>query len=140
MLAFKSTASRTLLALAICGAAQAANIPLTYPYPGYPTLLAVSCGGVQVSTYTSGFDAQGNVSGEIQATTGCGVSGRGGGYKSRTYTSWHSGVWGIDGTYYALLTWDNLLPDPSWVETDGLGNTISTVHIGALYQRLLVTP
>ena len=130
---------KTVLASLIlaAGAAWAGNIPLTYPGNGYPDLLGVSCGGVRVSTYATGFDPSGNITGEIKATTRCGGSGRGGGYRTVTYTSWHSALWGITGTFIQLLPYDGIYPDISWVETDLFGNTISTV---CCYTGVLTTP
>lgn len=134
----------TLALLGVVGASNAAQFDLTYPGDGYPALLGVSCGGVHIATYATGFDSNGSVTGEIYAWTRCSAgSGRGGGYRTKTYSSWHSAVWGLDGTFYSLLPWDGITPDPAWVETDDFGNSISTEPGRVLnysYSGLLTTP
>lgn len=116
-----------LLALFISGAAQA-QTPLPLP-AGYPTLLGVSCGGVHIASYVTGFNSSGNMTGEVYAWTRCGGSGRGGGYRSTTYHSWTSIVWDFKGNY-KLQPYDNLVPDPFFTATDRYGNTISDACSG----------
>ena len=100
------------------------------PIPsGYPTLLGVSCGGVHVSSYLTGFNRLGNITGELYAWTRCGGSGRGGGYKTTTYQSWHSIVWGLDQSFI-VTPYDGLFPDPLFYEVDQYGNQISNVCNG----------
>ncbi len=108
-----------LLVLA-CGAAAGADLPLP---AGYPTLLGVSCGGVHVTSYATGFDSAGNIKGELYAWTACGGSGRGGGYKVTHYQSWHSITWALGGTYL-VSPYDGLVPDPTFSETDQYGNYV----------------
>ena len=123
-------------------AANAAVIPLN-AQPGYP-LLGVSCGGIHTSTYVTGFDFNGNITGEVYAWTRCGGSGRGGGYKSKLYSSWHSIVWDLTGAPLATTTWNGVTPDPLFSETDANDNTISTAQVqtvnGLAYVGLLTTP
>src|SRR5947209_20488386 len=69
----------------ISRAALAAPLPLP---PGYPTLLGFSCGGVHVSSFVTGFDSNGNITGEVYAWTKCGGSGKGGGSKPARYQWW----------------------------------------------------
>jgi hypothetical protein len=121
-------------------AASAATITLI-PQPDYP-YLGVSCGGVLTSTYVTGFDANGNIRGEVYARTQCGVSGRGGGYQETQYESWHSILWDIEGAVIETLSYDGIAPDPNFSATDANGNTI---HNGAIpgttqYTGLLETP
>jgi hypothetical protein len=110
-----------LLLLLAPGALQAQTaLPLP---PGYPTLLGESCGGVHVSSYVTGFDVNGNITGEVYAWTSCGGSGRGGGYHNHIYQSWNSILWDLF-TNYKLVPYDNVLPDPSFTAVDPYGNTI----------------
>jgi len=124
---------KTLIAtclLALCGGA--ANAATILPIPvGYPTLLGASCGGVHVSTYVTGFDVNGNIAGEVYAWTRCGGSGRGGGYKSHTYSSWHSILWDFYGNF-VLLPYDGTVPDPLFTATDAYGNTISDTPLASV--------
>ena len=110
-----------LLGLLVSAAAQAQTaLPLP---PGYPTLLGASCGGVHVASYVTGFNADGNMTGEVYAWTKCGGSGRGGGYQTHTYQSWNSIVWDFFNNY-KIVPYDNVLPDPAFTETDSYGNTV----------------
>lgn len=121
---FKTIAS-AMFAL-ICRAALAAPLPLP---PGYPTLLGVSCGGVHVSSFVTGFDSNGNITGEVYAWTKCGSSGKGGGYKTTTYQSWHSITWTLS-MAYTVSNYDGIAPDPLFTDTDHYGNFISNVCSG----------
>ncbi len=110
-----------LLALLLPAAIQAQTaLPLP---PGYPTLLGESCGGVHVASYVTGFDASGNITGEVYAWTKCGGSGRGGGYQTHTYQSWNSILWDLY-TNYKLVPYDNVMPDPAFTAVDSYGNMI----------------
>lgn len=108
------------LLLVTGSAACATDLPLP---PGYPTLLGVSCGGVHVTSYVTGFDAAGNIKGELYAWTACGGSGRGGGYKVTHYQSWHSITWALGGTYL-VSAYDGLVPDTTFTDTDQYGNYV----------------
>jgi hypothetical protein len=131
-----------IVLMAASFAAHAATIALN-PQPGY-TLLGVSCGGIHTSTYVTGFDAGGNITGEVYAWTRCGGSGRGGGYKSHLYDSWHSIVWDLSGNPLATTAYDGIVPDPTLIETNAGGDTISTsqvqTSVGAAYLGILQTP
>ena len=121
---------------------HAATIALN-PQVGY-RLLGVSCGGIHTSTYVTGFDLNGNITGEVYAWTRCGLSGRGGGYHSNLYTSWHSIVWDLTGTALVTLPYDGVVPDPAFTAADSSGDTISTTPImssyGPAYLGILETP
>jgi len=108
------------------GAALAAPLPLP---PGYPTLLGVSCGGVHLSSFVTGFDSNGNITGEVYAWTNCGGSGKGGGYHTTTYQSWHSITWTLSKTY-TVNNYDTVAPEPLFTATDQYGNFISNVCSG----------
>jgi hypothetical protein len=57
------------------------------------SVLGHSCGGIQQAVYATGFGANGYPTGNVSLKTTCGGSGRGGGYKSTTYTATASVVW-----------------------------------------------
>ena len=115
------------LALLVSGAVHAQT---ALPLPaGYPNLLGVSCGGVHVASYVTGFDSLGHITGEVYAWTRCGGSGRGGGYKSHTYQSWTSIAWDLN-LNYKLLPYDQVFPDPAFTAADQYGNTILNVCAG----------
>jgi len=121
-----------VLTLLVSGVASAASLPLP---PGYPTLLGASCGGVHVASYVTGFDQNGNITGEVYAWTRCSAgSGRGGGYRVRYYESWNSILWGLDGTY-KVVPYDGVIPDPLFTETDQYGNAIYDVCSGVTYRQ-----
>lgn len=119
------------LALTAAFGANAGSLPVP---SGYPTLLGVSCGGVHVSSFVTGFNAAGDITGELYAWTACGGSGRGGGYKVTHYQSWHSITWGLDGTYI-VRPYDWVVPDPAFTETDQYGNYIFSLCNGLSYTQ-----
>ena len=110
--------------LGTVGVASAANLPVP---AGYPALLGVSCGGVAVTAYITGFNTDGNPTGELVATTRCGGSGRGGGYKSHTYTSITSITWDFFGGY-VLRPYDGGVLDATHVAVDTYGNSAAIVN------------
>jgi hypothetical protein len=57
------------------------------------SLLGHSCGGIQEKAYATGFGADGYPTGDVYMQTRCGGSGRGGGYKTTTYSAWASVRW-----------------------------------------------
>jgi hypothetical protein len=57
------------------------------------SILGHSCGGIQEHAYAIGFGAEGYPAGEVYMQTRCGGSGRGGGYKTTTYSAWASVTW-----------------------------------------------
>src|SRR5437763_1014161 len=59
------------------------------------SLLGHSCGGIQEQVYVTGFGSApgGYPEGDAYLSTRCGGSGRGGGYKTTTYTAAASVVW-----------------------------------------------
>jgi hypothetical protein len=134
----------TCIALTGFAAELPAATILLNPQPDYPLIGGVSCGGDHPSTYVVGFDANGNIKGEVYAWTRCGLSGRGGGYQSTSYSRWHSIVWDLKGTPLVTTPWDGITPDPLFVATDAQGDRISTVQVdtpsGTAYQGMLVTP
>jgi len=75
------------------GASAAGPIQLLLSQGAAFSILGHSCGGIQERVYASGFAANGYPAGNVYMQTRCGGSGRGGGYKSTTYTGWASTVW-----------------------------------------------
>lgn len=95
----------------LCGcwaqAASAANPIRLYLNEGDAfAILGHSCGGIQQKVYATGFATNGYPMGEAHLTTRCGGSGRGGGYKTTTYTGSASVVWTWFGETrsYGILT------------------------------------
>jgi hypothetical protein len=121
----RALASSLLSVLSV--AASAETITLN-PQPDYP-YLGVSCGGIHKSTFVTGFDANGNIRGEVYAWTQCGGSGRGGGYQVTNYDSWHSILWDLQGAVIETLPYDGVAPDETFSETDANGNTIHDVLV-----------
>src|ERR1700724_2331475 len=57
------------------------------------SILGHSCGGIQEQVYATGFATNGYPVGDAYLQTSCGGSGRGGGYKSTTYSAWATVIW-----------------------------------------------
>jgi hypothetical protein len=81
------------------------------------SLLGHSCGGIQEQVYATGFAPNGYPAGDVYMQTRCGGSGRGGGYKTTTYSAWASATW----TWYgATRSYARLQTTP-----EGLSTTFS---------------
>jgi hypothetical protein len=76
--------------------ANAATIQLQ-PVPDAFARLGRSCGGIKQQIFGDGFDANGNVTGFVFVETRCGGSGKGGGYRVRTYSTWLAVTWNAAG-------------------------------------------
>ena len=84
----------TLGSAVFAASAQAGSpIALTLPQGDAFSMLGHSCGGIQEQVYATGFHAGGLPTGDVYMQTRCGGSGRGGGYKTTTYSAWASVVW-----------------------------------------------
>ncbi|HEV7585914.1 MAG TPA: fibronectin type III domain-containing protein [Solirubrobacteraceae bacterium] len=57
------------------------------------SILGHSCGGIQEHGYATGFGSDGYPKGDVYMQTRCGGSGRGGGYKTTTYSAWATVTW-----------------------------------------------
>jgi len=132
-----------LAAVLATGPLHADTVLLRAPEPAYPTLLSRSCGGVHVSTYATGFDASGHVTGLAHAWTRC-PAGTGRYRRTRLYESWHSLVWDLSGTVLAMRESAPTSPDPEFTATDSAGSTVATrrasTHGAAAYSAVLTTP
>ena len=81
-------------ALGLVPAAGAASTTsLVLPQGAAFYVLGHSCGGIQEQVYATGFAPSGYPTGDAHLQTSCGGSGRGGGYKSTTYTAWAGVTW-----------------------------------------------
>ncbi len=74
-------------------AASASPISLYMSQGAAFSILGHSCGGIQEKVYATGFGSNGYPTGDVYLSTRCGGSGRGGGYKTTTYTAWASTAW-----------------------------------------------
>jgi hypothetical protein len=96
-----------------------------------------------VSTYATGFDANGHVTGAAHAWTRCPTGGTR--YsRTRLHESWHSLVWSLDGSVLAVGPSPRSQPDPTFTAADAAGNTIATRREGqggdVRYTAILTTP
>jgi hypothetical protein len=80
-------------ALSLASTAAAAPISLVLSQGSAFAILGHSCGGIQEKVYATGFGSNGYPTGDALLSTRCGGSGRGGGYKTTTYTASASVVW-----------------------------------------------
>ena len=111
----------TVALLGLAGAAFADALPMP---AGYPTLLGASCGGVHVTTYVTGFNADGTVAGEVYAWTSCSTGGRGS--KPRKIEAYHTMAWDFFGGY-TVSAYDGG-PLVSGTFTDSYGNVASAIN------------
>ena len=74
--------------------------------------LGHSCGGIKQQILGEGFDANGNVTGYVLALTRCGGSGKGGAYRTTTYSTWVAVTWDLNGVVIGEVT-SVPSPDPS---------------------------
>jgi hypothetical protein len=92
-----SAAVLTLIALGTLGLAPAAGAATTtqllLSQGAAFAILGHSCGGIQEHAYATGFGAGGYPTGDVYMQTRCGGSGRGGGYKTTTYSAWATVSW-----------------------------------------------
>src|SRR6478735_12576697 len=89
------TVVTVLIALgAVSAAGAASSTSLLLPQSTAFSLLGHSCGGIQEQAFATGFDGvSGYPTGDVYVQTRCGGSGRGGGYKTTTYSAWAGVTW-----------------------------------------------
>jgi hypothetical protein len=75
------------------GAGAATTTQLVLSQGAAFSILGHSCGGIQEHAYATGFGGDGYPTGEVYMQTRCGGSGRGGGYKTTTYSAWAAVTW-----------------------------------------------
>lgn len=121
---------------ALAPAAGAATpMALTLDQSAAFALLGHSCGGIQEQVYATGFAPDGYPTGEVYMQTSCGGSGRGGGYKSTTYSAWASVTWDWfgDTRTYARLEGAGA-GSTTFSAEDGHGDRIYNVGTSAFLQ------
>jgi hypothetical protein len=114
--------------------ASAAPAALLLPQSTAFAILGHSCGGIQEKAYATGFDpASGYPTGDVYIQTRCGGSGRGGGYKTTTYSAWVGVIWDFAGNVlsYAKLASAPAV-NPTFSDTDAFGDTVYNLN-GAAY-------
>ncbi len=88
-------------------------------------VLGHSCGGIQEESWVTGFAPSGYPQGVVRLQTRCGGSGRGGGYKTTTYTAWANGEWSWYGETRAYSTLEGgSAGNPSFEATDSHGDRL----------------
>jgi hypothetical protein len=123
----------TLGAAAFAASAQAGSpIALVLPQGNAFSILGHSCGGIQEKVYATGFKAGGLPTGDVYMQTRCGGSGRGGGYKTTTYSAWASVVWDWFGnTRRSGKLEEGAQEDTTFSETDSHQDRIYNVGTSA---------
>src|SRR5262249_16248885 len=134
----RKTAIRALVcALSSCcvvaSSATADPVSLLLPQSIAFSILGHSCGGIQERAYATGFDpASGYPIGDVYIQTRCGGSGRGGGYRTTTYSAWVGVTWDFSGN---VLSASPLATSPTvsstFTETDASGNQLSNTETAA---------
>jgi hypothetical protein len=124
-----------LVSLGLAPAAGAATTTqLSLSQSAAFSILGHSCGGIQEKVYATGFDlASGYPAGDVYMQTKCGGSGRGGGYKSTTYSAWASVKWDWLGQTrsYAVLEGTAEGISESFSAEDAYGDRIYNVGTAA---------
>jgi len=89
-------------------------------------ILGYSCGGIQETVTTGGFDpVSGYPTGVVDLRTTCGGSGRGGGYHSTTYTASADVVWDLTGATVSVAVPALGTPTgPGFTAYDASGNEV----------------
>lgn len=91
------------------------------------SVLGHSCGGIQEQALATGFDAtSGYPTGDVYLQTRCGGSGRGGGYRTTTYSAWVGAAWDYTGALVssAVLAGAPTNVDPTFTAIDSFGNEL----------------
>ena len=86
-------AAASICAAGASAASAASPIPLYLSQGSAFAILGHSCGGIQEKVFATGFGSGGYPTGNVYMQTRCGGSGRGGGYKTTTYSAWASVEW-----------------------------------------------
>jgi IPT/TIG domain len=105
--------------------ALASPVSLVLPQGAAFSVLGHSCGGIQEKAYATGFDqTSGYPVGEVNLSTSCGGSGRGGGYHSTTYTAWVAVTWDFTGALVSYQAPGSANVNPTFSASDQHGNQI----------------
>ncbi|MES1247829.1 MAG: IPT/TIG domain-containing protein, partial [Actinomycetota bacterium] len=125
--------SMVLFLFAGVSTASAAPLQLTLPQGDAFSILGYSCGGIQEQVYASGFDAAtGYPDGYASLSTRCGGSGRGGGYRTTTYTAWAAVSWDFTGAVVSYARTTSVAVNPTLDVFDAHGNELSNTSGQAL--------
>lgn len=121
-----AAAAGLLVGLGGVASADPAPVALTLDQAQAFAILGASCGGIQETVTTNGFDpATGFPTGVVQMKTSCGGSGRGGGYHSTTYTATADVVWDFTATVVSTaVPATGAVTDPSFSAVDASGNEV----------------
>lgn len=107
-------------------ASTSSTTALVFPQGSAFAILGHSCGGIQESTYATGFDGtSGFPTGDVYMQTRCGGSGRGGGYHVTTYSAWAGVTWDFTAavvSYSVLGSAPSV--DPTLSQFDSHGNQV----------------
>ncbi len=104
--------SMVVAAMMLTASVANATMVQLQPIPDAFARLGHSCGGIKQQIFGEGFDAGGDVTGYVFAVTRCGGSGRGGGYRTTTYSTWVGVAWNLNGVVIYEAT-RVPSPDPS---------------------------
>ena len=105
----------------------ASTTSLLVPQSTAFSVLGHSCGGIQEQALATGFDAtSGYPTGDVYLQTRCGGSGRGGGYRTTTYSAWVGVTWDYTGAVVAsaVLAAAPTNVDPTFSAFDSFGNEV----------------
>ena len=110
--------------LAGAGSASASTpIQLVLSQGAAFAVLGHSCGGIQEESFVTGFAPSGYPSGVVHLQTRCGGSGRGGGYKTTTYTGSADVEWSWYGETRSYSSGGGSI-EPGFEATDSHGDRI----------------
>lgn len=110
-----------------------AAVSLLLPQSTAFSILGHSCGGIQEKAYVSGFTSTtGYPTGYVYIQTRCGGSGRGGGYKTTTYSAWVGVTWDFAGNVLSTMTLATApAVNPTFSATDVYGDQIYNLNNAA---------
>jgi hypothetical protein len=94
------------LMLTLASSAAAGGQISLNPPPGYSGGLSGLCVPPAISTYATGFDVNGNITGELEAVVICHNK------YGPTTKHWDSAIWDADGNFLTLLSYDGVVPGP----------------------------
>ncbi len=113
--------------------ALAAPVQLLLPQSTAFGYLGHSCGGIQEKAYATGFATHGYPTGAVYIQTRCGGSGRGGGYRSTTYSAWVGAAWDFTGNLLGSMRLASApTVNPTFSASDRYGDMVYNAS-GAAY-------
>jgi hypothetical protein len=117
----------------LASSASAANLQLVLDQGSAFAVLGHSCGGIQEKVYVRGFAANGYPQGNVEMSTRCGGSGRGGGGGTTEYKGTASVVW----TWFAETRSHGTLSGPLEAKeaTDAHGDRVYNTGTNAYLEK-----